>query len=186
MSERSSIIIPSDKDFMKNKEVSDRVYVWFLLNGEYRGDGTYMKKWGNKGATTTGLNSRTFNKKMNKLLELRYIEDCGEEYRIKFNNQAYKRYLYRDTAEKLLSKKKDYLIKIYMWLGSYYDSYGDRAYFTYSGLLKGIGLSYLHNSRNGEKAQRLIDNLVEMGLLECERVESETRYDRYRIKEVKK
>lgn len=188
MNKRSTIIVPSDSKFMEDKEINDRVYIWFILYGTYRRDGIYMNRYRNKGAKEIGINERTFKKRLNKLIECKYIEEHSDkEYRIPFKNNQYIRYIYRDTAEILFNEETDNIIKTYIWLGSYYDNYKEKATFTHSGILKGIGLSYLHNTHNQEKMKDIIKKLSNIGILKYSKEYDErSGYYRYRIKEVRK
>ena len=41
---KPSLLIPSETKFLSNKDISDRLYVWILLNGEKYGGDPYIDK----------------------------------------------------------------------------------------------------------------------------------------------
>ena len=94
--ERTSLLIPSEENFISNKEVSDILYVWILLNGDNI-DGNITINQKPRGAyKELGINYRTFYRKIDKLLEYGYIEKDGEyKYKISSKKYKYKRYVYK-------------------------------------------------------------------------------------------
>lgn len=63
------IMFPSSKEFIENKKISDRLYMWILLNGTYKDNGIYIKKNDSNGAKSLGVNRRTFKKRIATLIE---------------------------------------------------------------------------------------------------------------------
>lgn len=81
----------------------------------------------------------------------------------------YKRYIYRDIAEKLYEAGMENLIKLFILLSTYHDKYKGSINedFSYRLLLKRLGLSYdNHDVAQNNKIKSLLNKLVELGVLE--------------------
>ena len=133
--ERTSLLIPSEENFISNKEVSDILYVWILLNGDNI-DGNITINQKPRGAyKELGINYRTFYRKIDKLLEYGYIEKDGEyKYKISSKKYKYKRYVYKDIIKELYDTKINNIIKVYIYLdrqkkGNKYGKKVDSTYF---------------------------------------------------------
>lgn len=163
------IMFPSDKDFIENKKISDRLYMWCLLNGTYKDNGIYIKKNDNRGAKSLNIDRRTFKKRIAALIEGGYLKNCEDDnyYMIPKAEIQYKRYIYRDVAEKLYKAETDNLIKLFIVLSTYHDKYKGSVNedFSYRLLLKRIGLPYNHDIVQNHKMENMLTKLVELGLL---------------------
>lgn len=169
--ERTSLLIPSEENFISNKEVSDILYVWILLNGDNI-DGNITINQKPRGAyKELGINYRTFYRKIDKLLEYGYIEKDGEyKYKISSKKYKYKRYVYKDIIKELYDTKINNIIKVYIYLSSLYDTNqkkGIPTYFRYNTLAKVIGYYGGKNrdSRNEKKVGGIVKKLSDMKLI---------------------
>lgn len=167
---RPMVMFPSTKDFIEDKNLSDRIYMWILLNGKYEKDGIYISKKIKDAMNALNMNYHTLKKKLQNLIDKGYIKfsDNGEYYVIEKKELQYKRYIYRDIAEQLYNTKIDNIIKLYIVLSSYHDKYRgtQNEDFSYSLLLKRLGMSYKHNAFQIDKMEKMLDKLVELGLIE--------------------
>lgn len=167
---RPMVMFPSTKDFIEDKNLSDRIYMWILLNGKYEKDGIYISKKIKDAMDALDMNYHTLKKKLQNLIDKGYIKfsDNGEYYVIEKKELQYKRYIYRDIAEQLYNAKTDNIIKLYIVLSSYHDKYRgtQNEDFSYSLLLKRLGMSYKHNAFQIDKMEKMLDKLVELGLIE--------------------
>ena len=148
MRKQSSLLIPNDKQFLTNKKISDRLYVWILLNGEYIEGDIYIDKKPRNAYNKLNMHYRSFYKRLEELIE--------EGYLIETN---YERYIYEDTARRLLETNINNIIKIYIYLGSLYSTYGKKAWFTYSNILSEIGYSENRDTRNNKKIKMILEKL---------------------------
>lgn len=70
MNGNATVGIPSDNKFLKNKDISDRVYVWLILNSVKVNKKLFINKSNTRGAyNKIGINKRTFYKALEKLVE---------------------------------------------------------------------------------------------------------------------
>lgn len=70
MSVNTTVAIPSDNKFLSNKDISDRVYIWLILNSSKQNKKLYINKTIIRGAyNKIGINKRTFYKALEKLIE---------------------------------------------------------------------------------------------------------------------
>lgn len=70
MNENATVGIPSDNKFLKNKDISDRVYIWLILNSVKIRKKLFINKSNIRGAyNKIGINKRTFYKALEKLVE---------------------------------------------------------------------------------------------------------------------
>ena len=164
-------MFPSDKDFIENKKISDRLYMWCLLNGTYKDNGIYIKKNDNRGAKSLNIDRRTFKKRIAALIEGGYLKNCEDDnyYMIPKAEIQYKRYIYRDVAEKLYKAETDNLIKLFIVLSTYHDKYKGSVVITVKDMLNGYELSeavpYNHDIVQNHKMENMLTKLVELGLL---------------------
>lgn len=184
MSENATVAIPSDGKFLSNKDISDRVYVWLILNSIKLNKKLFVNKNKMRGVyNKIGINYRTFCKAINSLIEEGYLEET--EYQYEITNittkvSKYKRYVSYNILEKLYNTELDNIIKVYLFLSSLYSMYGKESYFTYSTVLSSIGYSYKKQTYNHKKIQGMLDKLEEIGTLKYCR--TYTPGDSYQIK----
>lgn len=165
---RPSVLIPSDKEFLSNKKISDRLYVWILLTGEKIDTDIYIDKMPRNGYKSVGINYRTFYRRLNELLENGYLED--NEYKYKVSKVShFKRLIYEDIVKRLYETKIDNIIKVYVYLSTLYAQYGSKAWFTYNSILEAIGYNHERNVRNQNKVKEILNKLEEMGFLKYSR-----------------
>lgn len=184
MNKNATVAIPSDNVFLSNKDISDRVYVWFVLNCIKKNKRCYMGKSRIRGAyNKIGMNKRTFYKAVDNLIAGGYLKDIEFQYEITnitLKISKYKRYVSYDILEKLYNTGIDNIIKVYLFLSSLYSMYGTESFFTYSTILNSIGYSYKKQTYNHKKIQSMLDKLEEMGMIKYCR--TYTPGDSYKIK----
>ena len=184
---KPSLLIPSETKFLSNKDISDRLYVWILLNGEKDGGDTYIDKKPVNGYKKLGISYRTFYKKLKELVENNYLEDCGYAYRVVTDNFEFSRLIYKNIAETLYQTGIDNIIKVYIYLGTLYSAYGKKAYFTFNKLSEDIGYLSKRSVEVKKNMENIISKLEELGLVKCYKdTECGERYHvRYKIAYVK-
>ena len=184
MSRNATVAIPSDEKFLGNKDISDRIYVWFILNCNKKGKRYYISKSKIRGVyNKIGINYRTFCKAIDNLIAGGYLKDIEYQYEITnitLKISKYKRYVSYDILERLYNIKVDNIIKVYLFLSSLYSIYGKESYFTYSTILNSIGYSYKKQTYNHKKIQSMLDKLEEIGMIKYCRMY--TPGDSYQIK----
>lgn len=184
MSVKATVAIPSDSKFLSNKDISDRVYIWLILNSSKQNKKLYINKTTIRGAyNKIGINKRTFYKAVNNLVSGGYLKETEYQYEITsitLKISKYKRYVSYDILEKLYSIGVDNIIKVYLFLSSLYSMYGKESYFTYSTILNGIGYSYKKQTYNHKKIQSMLDKLEEIGMIKYCRMYAPG--DSYKIK----
>lgn len=184
MNEMATVAIPSDNKFLGNKDISDRVYVWLILNSTMIKKKLFINKSSIRGAyNKIGINKRTFYKAFNNLAELGYIVENEYQYEIAnitLKISKYKRYVSYDILSKLYGVGIENIIKVYLFLSSLYSMYGTESFFTYSTILHSIGYSYKKQTYNHKKVQKMLDKLKEIGVLKYCR--TYTPGDSYQIK----
>lgn len=154
---RTSLLIPSEENFISNKDISDLLYVWILLNGKREDNQISISQKPRGAYKELGMCYRTFYRKLDKLLENGYIEKDGEyKYIISNKEYKYKRYVYKDIIERLYETKIDNIIKVYIYLCSLYDmnkKKGKETFFRYNTIAKVIGYygGESRDSRNEKK-----------------------------------
>ena len=184
MSENATVAIPSDGKFLSNKDISDRAYVWLILNSKKIKNKLYINRNNIRGAyNKIGINKRTFYKAISNLVSNGYLKKT--EYQYEITNittkvSKYKRYVSYNILEKLYNTELDNIIKVYLFLSSLYSMYGKESYFTYSTVLSSIGYSYKKQTYNHKKIQGMLDKLEEIGTLKYCR--TYTPGDNYQIK----
>lgn len=183
----ASMLIPSGKEFLSNKNISDRVYVWILLNGERNGLDTYIDKKPRNAYKQIGIQYRTFYKRLDNLVENGYLEDCEYSYRVITNNSEYGRLIYKNTIQQLYNTGLDNIIKVYVYLGSLYSAYKTDAYFTLQKLSNEVGYLSQKSSEVNKKIKEILNKLSELGLVRyCKDTSMSERYHvKYKILEVK-
>lgn len=168
---RTSLLIPSEENFISNKDISDLLYVWILLNGEREDNQISISQKPRGAYKELGMCYRTFYRKLDKLLENGYIEKDGEyKYIISNKEYKYKRYVYKDIIERLYETKIDNIIKVYIYLCSLYDmnkKKGSKTFFRYNTIAKVIGYygGESRDSRNEKKVGGIVKKLAEMNLI---------------------
>lgn len=184
MSKNATVAIPSDNVFLSNKDISDRVYVWMILNSIKLNKKLFTNKNKVRGAyNKIGMNYRTFCKAVDNLIAGGYLKDIEFQYEITnitLKISKYKRYVSYDILEKLYNTGIDNIIKVYLFLSSLYSMYGTESFFTYSTILNSIGYSYKKQTYNHKKIQSMLDKLEEMGMIKYCR--TYTPGDSYKIK----
>ena len=184
MSKNATVAIPSDNVFLSNKDISDRVYVWMILNSIKLNKKLFTNKNKVRGAyNKIGMNYRTFCKAVDNLIAGGYLKDIEFQYEITnvtLKISKYKRYVSYDILEKLYNTGIDNIIKVYLFLSSLYSMYGKESFFTYSTILNSIGYSYKKQTYNHKKIQSMLDKLEEMGMIKYCR--TYTLGDSYKIK----
>ncbi len=184
MSEMATVAIPSDSKFLSSKDISDRVYVWLILNSTTIKKKLFINKSAIRGAyNKIGINKRTFYKAFSNLIESGYVAE--NEYQYEITNitlkiSKYKRYVSYDILSKLYDTGVENIIKVYLFLSSLYSMYGTESFFTYSTILHSIGYSYKKQTYNHKKIQAMLDKLEEMNMLKYCR--TYTPGDSYQIK----
>lgn len=188
MGKKQSLLIPTDKEFLSNKDISDRLYVWILMNGNKDGYDIYIDKVPRNGYKKLNTSYPTFKKRMIALESGGYLKNCGYQYRVSTDNVVYKRLVYKSTIQKLFDTGIDHIIKVYVYLASLYTQYGTKSYFTLSNLLETIGYSYSRNVKMNNKMKEILSKLVELGLIEYYKdTECGERYNtRYKLVKVEK
>lgn len=184
MDKNATVVIPSDNVFLSNKDISDRVYVWMILNSIKLNKKLFTNKNKVRGAyNKIGMNYRTFCKAVDNLIAGGYLKDIEFQYEITnvtLKISKYKRYVSYDILEKLYNTGIDNIIKVYLFLSSLYSMYGTESFFTYSTILNSIGYSYKKQTYNHKKIQGMLDKLEEMGMIKYCR--TYTPGDSYKIK----
>ena len=166
---KHSLLIPSSGEFLSNKKISDRLYVWLLQNGEIIEKDIYIDKKMRNAYKELGVNYRTFYRRIEELVKCGYLIENEYKYKISGEDSEFKRYIYEDIVEKLYETKIDNIIKVYVFLSSLYSSYGDRAWFNYNSILAAIGYSHKRNMKNQDKVKVILEKLVELGLIKYSR-----------------
>lgn len=182
-SDKTSIRMPSGKEFIGNRNVSDRVYAWILLNCKQDEEGRYIESNPKKAYSKIGMNYRTFYSKFYKLETEGYLKEEEGRYRILEGHKKYTRYIYKDTLKKLLDTRIDNIIKIYIEIGSIYDTVkksGGVPFFRYSDICKRLGYYEKRDSRNVAKIKEITNKLKELGLVYY-REETKKVGDNYQI-----
>lgn len=177
---RHSLLIPSDDEFLSNKKISDRLYVWLLQNGDIIDRDTYINKKMRNAYKELGVNYRTFYRRIEELVKCGYLIENEFKYKISGEYSEFKRYVYEDIIENLYETGIDNIIKVYIFLSSLYSSYGNKAWFNYNSILAAIGYSHERNIKNQEKVKIILEKLVELGLIKYSR--TYTAGEKYQIK----
>lgn len=173
MRKQSSLLIPNDKQFLTNKKISDRLYVWILLNGEYIEGDIYIDKKPRNAYKKLNIDYKSFYRRLEELIDEGYLIETNYKYKVSKDITEYERYIYEDTARRLLETNINNIIKIYIYLGSLYSTYGKKAWFTYSNILSEIGYSENRDTRNNKKIKMILEKLKELGLIEYRCINSE-------------
>lgn len=164
-----SIMFPSSKEFIENKKISDRVYMWILLRGVYQDNGIYLYEKLSSGANELNIDIRTLKKKLQILVNEGYVNKSENDYYfIPKQEMKYKRYMPRETAEKLLNINIEHIIKVFIILCTYHERYTGSINedFSYRILLERIGVSKdLYNSRMANNMEHMLETLVKNGLI---------------------
>lgn len=184
-----SLSVPSDTGFLSNKNISDRVYVWILLNGEYMGDTICIDRKPRGAYKEIGIDYKTFYKRLQDLVDNNYLEYTEFGYQTNPESSAYNRLVYKSTLETLYNAKIDNIIKVYVYLSSLYSSYNKGAYFTYDKLARELGYDTEGNNRYKirKKIVVILDKLEELGLIKYEKYSKSSIYNyKFRITGIKK
>lgn len=184
---KHSFRIPSDSNFLSNKDISDRVFVWILLRGVTDGDEVYIEKKPRGGSKELNINYRTFCRRFQKIIDSDYLEEYEDKYKVNFEVTKYKRWVYRDTLEVLLDTGIDDIIKVYIYLGTLYSTYGDNAYFSLSEIEKNIGCSSIGRTHTNNKIKNILKKLRELFLIRYTENAKYCKYNkRYKIERMRK
>lgn len=162
---RVSLSIPSDAKFLSNKKISDRLYVWILLNGEQIESDIYIDKTPRNAYKELGIAYRTFYKRLDYLVAGGYLKNCEYQYKVAKDVSMYQKYIYKDILRTLYETGIDNIIKVYVYLSSLYSVYKKESWFTYNSILSAIGYSHERNCRNQEKVKIILDTLDKLGFI---------------------
>lgn len=174
---KDKIMIPYEKDFIQDKEISDRVYSWILLTGRVESNSRVSISTNLRGAyIDLGINYRTFHRKINYLLRKgfikKYIDYNGEERYITIGSNLYyhKAYISKDVLEKLYNAKKNNIIKVYITLMVLKENEKNHPYFKLDTLAREINynMSGVPSSSINHKMEDLIKILRDLGLISYE------------------
>lgn len=169
---KSTLAIPNTEEFLKNKNISDRMYACILLKGNKEGIYTYIEKGSRYICNELQIDYyRTYKKRIAALVEGGYLENCGNRYRVSLRTSAdYSKYIDREIVEKLYNTGLDNLIKVYVRLSWLYYLKKEEAWFTYNSLLDIIGYDHNKQTKNREKMRMMLEKLEELGLIQYEKM----------------
>lgn len=160
----NKFIIPTDKNFLSDKKISDRLYIWLLLHKEELSNKNEfeVRKLACK---ELSIDKRTYQTKLKYLVDRGYInksEGILSVLKMKYSNYTK---INRVTLDKLLSFGKENIIKLYALLKALYEAYPGFAWFTYASLYRNYKIGYRCQGRDNHKTKEMLDFLVENGLL---------------------
>ena len=116
-------MIPTCSEFIRDKKISDRIYVWFLLNCKEDESGCRTVPIVRNGCMTgAGVRYETDVYKLGTLIDKGYIKKEKLCYIIPNERFEYSCKVNRKTAEFLLNSRKDNLIKLYCVMKRLYES----------------------------------------------------------------
>ena len=156
--------ISTDKDFLSDKKISDRLYIWLFLHKEELSDKNEFEVR-KLACEELSIDKRTYNTKLKYLVDRGYInkfEGILSVPKIKYSN--YTR-INRRTLKKLLSFGKENIIKLYALLKALYEAYPGFAWFTYASLYRNYKIGYRCQGRDNHKTKEMLDFLVKNKLL---------------------
>ena len=122
---------------------------------------------------------KTYRAHMAYLIEKGYVVEKPDRYELP-NMENIFLMLPQDTSKFLSDVVKEYVVKIYVYLGQRY-KYKPGYLFTYDELGQHIGVSINGSKRTREKIHNALDLLQDVGLLEIEQV-YEGQYPKLRLK----
>lgn len=171
---KTAVLIPSGEEFISNKEISDIVYAWILLNGDRDELGISIDQKPRGASKEIGIDIKTFYKRLERLEQAGYlIKDGTYKYYIDNSNCKYKRYIPKEILQKLYNTRMENIIKVYVYLGSLYDTNrkkGVETFFRYNTLVNMLGYYGGKNGmnrdhRNEAKVRGVVEKLAELGLI---------------------
>lgn len=171
---KNSIMIPSEERFIKNKYISDVVYMWVLFNGEKEEDGTFSIPQRPKGAyKEVGVSYKTFRKEMQELINCGFLEedpDNPSRYILYRREYDFKRYVPKRIIKMIYETKERSLLKLYIYLASMYDYNQKRnkeTFFKPNTISEALGYAGGANrdTRTEKKMKGLVKKLADMGLI---------------------
>lgn len=171
---KSTVMIPSEERFIKNKYVSDLIYMWVLLNGKEEDDGTFsIPKKSRKAYVELGINYRTFYREIQELVNCGFLEDNPKDsnrYILYRREYDFKRYISKRIMNMIYETKEKNLLKLYIYLASMYDYNQKRkqeTFFRPNIILEALGYSGGANrsSKMEKKVMGLVKKLADMKLI---------------------
>lgn len=182
-----TLCVPSVEEFIKDKEIDDRIYVYMLLNSDKGNEKEtrVINKSKLRGAyKKIGIHYRTMLRRLKFLIDGGYVIEFKEVYELNTKGYRYKKYIYREVLEKLYETKEKDIIKLYIYMSSLYTQYKSSAYFTYNSLVDILGYSSYKNNRKRKDIIRLLETLREIKLINYIPDREEQRFAKFRIIEV--
>lgn len=144
--------------------------MWILLRGVYQDSGIYLYEKLSSGANELNIDIRTLKKKLQILVNEGYVNKSENDcYFIPKQEMKYKRYIPRETAEKLLSINIEHIIKVFIILCTYHERYigSINEDFSYRILLERIGIfDGAYNSRTANNMECMLNILKNKGLID--------------------
>ncbi len=164
------IRFPLDKEFIKDKKISDLLYTWLYYNSFYN------KKWNTRYIEKAIINITKLSKllKISRSTVYNYIDNLLSIGYLK-ENEDFESYVLEDISEsyilvdsdimeKLMDTEEKNIIKCYCILLKFYRTNNTNAHFTQCFLLDKIGYSN-ESGENYPITKNILNRLVKMKLL---------------------
>lgn len=171
---KNLIMVPSEERFIKNKYISDVVYMWILLHGKKEDDGVFSIPKKPKGAyKEIGISYLTFYKEIRELISCGFLEEYSKDsnkYILYKREYDFKRYIPKRIIEMIYETKERSLLKLYIYLASMYDYNQKRkqeTFFKPNTLAEALGYSggVNRDTRTEKKMRGLVNKLVDLKLI---------------------
>lgn len=176
--------IPSDANFLKNKDISDILFAYLYLvsypdeNGKMK-----LNRYKFNGAKFFDMDKRTYYKKLAALEDNKHIKIENQMIEVKCNRLKNYCWIPRSTLEVLVGSKIPNIIKVYISLMIFYENHTD-SWFTCKSLLEQIGYSGMKQSSNNKKIKEMLKYLQDYDLIDF-KVEHCKEYNCFRYKILK-
>lgn len=179
--------IPSGDNFLKDKNISDRMYLWILNTSVKIGGDLFIPKIIRNGYKELNMNYRTFKKRFNRFVEKEFLIEYEKAYLISNKSSAYHRIVPKKILQTLYDTGIENITKVYIYLSSLYTTYRTNSYFTYKSIAETIGVET--GSRNRyriyDKIEVILQKLSELGLITYIETSGESKYNiRYKVTKV--
>lgn len=176
--------IPSGDNFLKDKNISDRMYLWILNTSVKIGGDLFIPKIIRNGYKELNMNYRTFKKRFNRFVEKEFLIEYEKAYLISNKSSAYHRIIPKNILQTLYDTGIENITKVYIYLSSLYTTYRANSYFTYESIAERIGAQT--ESRNKyriyDKIEIMLQKLSELELISYIETSGESKYNmRYKV-----
>lgn len=163
---KSFVELPADSLYLEDRNISDIIYTWFILNSKGV-KGIFIVDKPLRGVyKTLGMSYKTFWKKLNYLIESGYLIDNGDKtYIVDKSKWEMKRYVDFKIITKIHGTGIEDIIKVYTFLATKNSGKEELKWFTRVMLCKKIGYS---SQRHSNKIEDIIRKLIELGVLRYE------------------